>query len=65
MVLLGLLQKSKVIFNKEVLAMTDKLNELEEAEVNVYDWGSTCGDLKVHCMYDCFGTNDAWLSTDS
>lgn len=45
--------------------MTDKLNELEEAEVNVYDWGSTCGDLKVHCMYDCFGTNDAWLSTDS
>lgn len=44
--------------------MSEILNELEEAEVNVYGWVEICGTVKVHCMYDCFGTNDAWLSTD-
>ncbi|WP_181899212.1 hypothetical protein [Lachnotalea glycerini] len=35
---------------------------LEVEEVNVY--ASGCGVIKTHCMYDCFGTNDAWLSTE-
>lgn len=39
-----------------------KDQELEAEEVNVYSLG--CGTIKVHCMYDCFTTNDAWISTD-
>lgn len=32
----------------------------KEKEVKVY--GFKCGELKIHCMYDCFGETP-WLST--
>lgn len=48
----------KVMKKDEVTNITNE--ELSLEEVNVY---SGCGVPKVHCMYDCYGSNDAYLST--
>lgn len=36
--------------------------ELDQEEVNVY---ASCGAIKIHCLYDCYMTNNAWISTSN
>lgn len=36
----------------------DELQNLSIEEVNVY---GSCGDPKIHCLYDCFFWNDCFI----
>ena len=37
----------------------DELQNLSIEEVNVY---GSCGDPKIHCLYDCFFWNDCFIT---
>ena len=54
------MKKEKEKISKEIENVTKQEAEIREREVNVYGLG--CGDIKIHCMYDCFG-DTPWLTT--
>ena len=54
------MKKEKENISKETKDETNHETDIREKEVNVYGLG--CGELRIHCMYDCFG-DTPWLST--
>lgn len=40
----------------------DELQNLSIEEVNVY---GSCGDPKIHCLYDCFFWNDCFITCNN
>lgn len=45
--------------NKEVVTK-DIEKELQQEEVNAYAGCNTV--LRIHCFYDCFGTDNCWIT---
>lgn len=54
------MKKEKKKISTKTKNETKQEADMRAKEVNVY--GLRCGELKIHCMYDCFG-DTPWLST--